>query len=186
MFTLWTPLGHGLYGFYLFSLEGLVPLLYIVSVLCRGDGKDFCLFSFIFVSSFGYFQTWNWNSGQFDRCWLTVFHVTSSILVAFLKPEIQIGLKSVFACVLTFHLSAKSSNASLSQLHNENKTTPTSLWDNITDRLLYSCNVVVINYSPFYSLSALPICSMRFFFSLVLHMRSYGIFLSLSELFHSA
>lgn len=118
------------------------------SVLCRGDGKDFCLFSFIFVSSFGYFQTWNWNSGQFDRCWLTVFHVTSSILVAFLKPEIQIGLKSVFACVLTFHLSAKSSNASLSQLHNENKTTPTSLWDNITDRLLYSCNVVVINYSP--------------------------------------
>lgn len=96
------------------------------SVLCKGDVKGFCLFSFIFVSSFGYFHTWNWNSGQFDRCLLTVFHVTSSILVAFLKPEIQIGLKSVFACVLTFHLSAKSSNASWSHLHNETKTTPTS------------------------------------------------------------
>lgn len=108
----------------------------------RGDGKDFHLFTFVFVSSFGYFQTWNWNSGQFYRRLLTIFYVTSTILVAFLKPEIQIGLKSVFACVLTFHVSQVFSV--LLCLHDGNKTTSTSLWENITSRLPYSYNVVLL------------------------------------------
>lgn len=75
--------------------------------LCvRDDGRIFiCL---VLVCSYGYFQIWNCNSVQLTDIDYT-FYVTSTFLVVFLKPEIQIvRIKIYYFCIMfifTFHIS---------------------------------------------------------------------------------